>query len=491
MKIIKLLRTFSEEELRLFKKYLKSPTKKSERKIIELYNYLVKFYPEFDPDELSNEKVFGKLFKGKTFNSKKLTNLYTALTKSAKEFLTEHVHKEDELEKLLNLSRGYVNRSLYAESNGINKSIEEKLKSTDFPTKNYASKLRQLADLQYSYYTQDYNFDNISKGIENLSEAALLQFVFDYMHIAAEMEMTFDNYGRKVENTFIKNIFDRIKIEEWLKVFEKSDFVSKLYLELHYLKYKTSVDPKNHSHYFRLKETLLKNLNALERFDRWSFFMQLVNYAMQKEDSNVDEFRDEGLSVFKSMLESNSHSPSEDQYLNIQLFRCIILCCNTENEAEWLQNFTNKYTGLLHPAQRDNLTNYAKAHLHFLRSEYGKTLEHASRIKDEFFFFKTDVDTMYLRTYYELGDTDGAFHALEAFKHFVNNNKNVFDDYKVMFVNFIKFYEKLLKIKPDADEKDLLFIKKEIKNENNIVIKNWLIKKVDALLVKLNPKVKL
>jgi hypothetical protein len=486
MKLIKLLKTFSREEIILLRKYLKSPSTKSERNIVELYNYLVKFYPGFDSPKLNREEVYRKLFKGKTFNDRKLDNLYTALTKSAKDFLAHRIHSDDELERLLNLSQGYFNKSLYDESNITNKIIEQKLNSPVYPSRNYVSKLKRLSNLHYSFYTKSYNFENISKGIKNLSEAAVLQFIFDYMNIAVEMKITFDNYGKKAENQFIKNVFDNINIEDWLKMFEGSNFVSKLYLDLHYYKFRTIVEEENDEHYFRLKDLLLVNLPALDRFDRWCFFLHLANYAMKKEDNNFEKFRDESLSIFKSMLESDSYSPSEDQYIDTSIFRSIILCCN--NEAEWLHYFIDKYSDRLHPAQRDSLKNYAYAHLHSLKNEFEKSLEYASRIKDEYFFFKTDVDLMLLKDYYELGYIDRAFYALDAFKQFINKNKNIFDDFKVMFVNFLKYFEALLRAKSGDGKIDLLLIKEELEKENNLVSRYWLIKKVNELIEQLNLK---
>jgi len=62
-RLLKLIRTFSKEELKSFEKFLQSPFLKPARDTSKLYQYIIKFYPDYEASKLEKEKVFKKLFK--------------------------------------------------------------------------------------------------------------------------------------------------------------------------------------------------------------------------------------------------------------------------------------------------------------------------------------------------------------------------------------------------------------------------------------------
>lgn len=50
-------------------------------------------------------------------------------------------------------------------------------------------------------------------------------------------------------------------------------------------------------------------------------------------------------------------------------------------ELDWLENFINKFSAELAPADRDNMINYTFALLNYERKEYEKALENILKIK--------------------------------------------------------------------------------------------------------------
>ena len=71
-RLIKILKTFSKEEFREFEKFTASPYFSTGRNLVPFLNILKKYYPAFDSDEFTNEKIFSGLFPGKKFNEKNL-----------------------------------------------------------------------------------------------------------------------------------------------------------------------------------------------------------------------------------------------------------------------------------------------------------------------------------------------------------------------------------------------------------------------------------
>ena len=63
-RLIKIIRTFTKDELKSFDKFLQSPYLRPARDTRELYDYIVKYYPECNSPKLEKEKAFSKLFAG-------------------------------------------------------------------------------------------------------------------------------------------------------------------------------------------------------------------------------------------------------------------------------------------------------------------------------------------------------------------------------------------------------------------------------------------
>ena len=69
-KLFTLLSAFSKEELKKFEKFIASPYFNNERNFKPLYKILKQHHPSFDDPNLSEEKIFKKLYPGKHYDEK-------------------------------------------------------------------------------------------------------------------------------------------------------------------------------------------------------------------------------------------------------------------------------------------------------------------------------------------------------------------------------------------------------------------------------------
>ena len=483
IRLISLLKSFSREELKSFGKFIESPFSKSTRNIIKLYKYLVTFHPDFDLSGLTKQEIFKNLFEGETYDARKLENLIFDLTKSAEYFLAHQTFEADELDFLLSLSKGYLKKNLYGETKRVIKEIEKKIKPSLSPEKDYISKLKRLTTLKFDCSAKTNDFENIPKCVEDLFEASVIQFMFEYTQFADNMKIIRNGLGKELENEFIKKVLKNINFENFLNLLETTDYLNNPHIGLHYYKFKIVANEDDHDHYNLLKRLLLKNLSVLDREEKWFFFAHLLNYSEQQKLKNVKVFEKESLNIYRSMVENNVYSSSESNYMELLLCRNIILCCYSQKEVKWFEYFLANYTDFLHPEYRDNMKNFGYAHLCYLTGDYEKSLEYNSRINNEFFFFKTDVKNLLLKLYYELDCFDQAFLLIDAYKHFISDSKELPEIFKFHFRTYIKFYAKLIKIKSGESKEDPLMIKEKIEREVHSAFKYWLMEKADELIV--------
>jgi len=486
-KLIRLIKTFNKDELKLFEKFLTSPFLKPARNIIILYHYIVKFYPDYDSDKLEKEKVFKKLFPGEEFKEKKILNLIYDLTKASEVFLAHTTLKDDEIEFLLNLSKGYLSKNLANESFSIDKIIEKKLQPGFSPGKDYISKLRRLTYLKGSYYTEHNDFKNIIECKKNYFEASAVQFIIDYIEIVSSQKPAQTTYGKNLENYFIDSIVKSFNIEKLLNLLEKSDYTNKFLIALHFYRLKTIQEPENISYYYLLRDLFYNNLSNFDREEKYFIFSHLVNYCVQKIGKNLEDFKKEGLEVYKKMLENNAFSFSKSEHMQAMTYRNIVQFCYTVRETKWLEYFIEKYSDFLNPEQREDLRYLSYAYLYFTKNEFEKALVMVSNINHEFFLFKADLKNLTLKIYYELNYFDQAFSMVYSYKHFLKYTKEITKSFKEVYENFLNFYFDLLKIKSQQSKEGPSFIKKRIEKESKLVSKRWLLEKSDQL-IKVNRK---
>ncbi len=489
IRLIKLLKTFSKEEIKSFGKFVSSPFLLKSRNTIELYNYLTNLHPDFDSRLPEKHEIFSQLFKGEKYNEKKLQNLIFDLTKSAEHFLAHSTFYEDESEFLLNLSKGYLDKNLHDESDRINKIIEKKLQPTFSPNTDYTSKLKRLTQLKLEPHNKNNHLESVSKSIEDIFETSVLQFISEYIQYVNNMNTARHNCEKKTENRFVQDALQIINFKELLKRFEKEDYIKSPNIGLYYYVFKTLDEADNLDYYYLLKNLFFRNLQDLNREEKFFFFMHLTNYCIQKTESNTDSFRKETLNIFKSMFKNDSYSASAGQNIDVMIYRTMVLYAYSLKDSKWLIHLIKNYAECLPADHMDNMIKYTNAYLSFLKNEFEKSLGYISTFKNnEFYVFKIDVKHLTIQIYYEFSSFDLTVSTMDAYKHFIDSNKKIPEFAKILYRNFIKFYKELLRIKYGMSKEDPSFLKKEIDNCTQIVSKKWLIEKSDELIEKVKSK---
>ena len=98
-KLILILMTLSEDELKEFAKFIKSPFFNKGRNFTPYFNILKKFYPNFDHKNFTREYIFRKLRPGRKYDIRKaestLSTLSSDLLRMLEDFLIyRHLDRE-------------------------------------------------------------------------------------------------------------------------------------------------------------------------------------------------------------------------------------------------------------------------------------------------------------------------------------------------------------------------------------------------------------
>lgn len=481
-RLTEILKAFDKSELRSFEKLLDSPFVKSRRNVRPLLLHVMKFHPLFESPDLKKEKVFGTLYPGEVYSEKKIINLMGDLTKETENFLKFKSLDEDEITSMLLISKGFYRKKLFRHSYRIASSIEKKLTPGFSPGKDYFSKLKQVLFLKSSYYTTVNEFGNMIDCKKNYFEASAAQFIIDLIQIHSSKDPALTTYGRKIENDFIKAVTESFNLDLFFSRMEKSTYVHKSLINIHYFLFKTLEKPEEKKYYFLLRDLFYRNMKSFDREERYFLFNHLATYCSDEVSRKNTEFYQEALDVYKHMLKYNAYSYSDSEYMQVVTYRNIIYYCNTVKDDRWFEYFIDKYYDVITPKHREDMKNFARANLHFLRKDYEKSLTSVSLISYEFFLFKPDLKNLMLKIYYELEYFEQAYSLIDTYKHYLSGTTEISDAYKTFYRNFVNRYLGLIKIKTGTSRESPAFLKSKIEKENKIVNKIWLLEKIEDLI---------
>ena len=86
-KAINILKGLTKDELVRFEKFLLSPFFNNNKKLLLLYNYLKKFYPEFNSSSFTKKNIYRHVFGSEIFSDEKLRKLFSDFYKMGEKYL--------------------------------------------------------------------------------------------------------------------------------------------------------------------------------------------------------------------------------------------------------------------------------------------------------------------------------------------------------------------------------------------------------------------
>ncbi len=150
-------------------------------------------------------------------------------------------------------------------------------------------------------------------------------------------------------------------------------------------------------------------------------------------------------------------------------------------EFEWAQNFINDHKSRLPLKIRENSYNYARALYDFESGNYTEALETLSVVKYNDVYHKLKCKCLIAMLYYELGYTVQLLSHIDAFNHFIMNDKLLNKERKKMYSAFIKYLKKIDSVRLFFNRSNFEKLWSKIETENSVYNKKWLLKKMEEM----------
>lgn len=483
-KLVEMLRTFSEEEMKELKKFVASPYHRV-RDLGELFSILRPFHPAYNDSRLTKEYVYGKLFPGKKFGDKKSESLLTTLTSElfllCKEFLIQI-----EFEKNENFRRHFLLKQLRARKL-LSEHVKEAKPSMEFLEKDSGIDFELIEKfylcssfLEYHIDTNEFEqcYEMVIRRNEFLSLASLVTMLsFSSQQDAAE-----HGYNLTTRSNLSQTILRHLNMDAVIEELRSGGSRYLAHVEINYTGHLINVSRTSRELYYRMKALLHQYQDLLSKRELYIFYSMLAAHGHRVfVDTANKDFEQEVFEVYSKMIELDAYKFSPDDYIQVGLFRGMLITSRASGKLEWMKKLIDEHLNELHPKYIDNMRRYAMGQYYYGSGEYEKALESLIALKSDYFLFKKDLKNLLFRIYYELGYIEEAYSMLENLKKYLSSTSDLSDRIKRMSQNFARFAGELLKLRGKRNESEIEYLKQRIQESDEVESVQWLFSKLNEM----------
>lgn len=478
-KLTQLLKTFSEEEIIEFEKYLKSPLSNSRNYILKFFIELKKHYPEFKEDKIDRKVIFSKIYKGKKFNDSTVRSIVSNLIADAEHFLSYiNFRKNKTFQDFYLLSELRI-RELHSYYDIKAKPILNNIKNQ----KEY-----DFNDLIYQYlltfeitdqYMHREGYESSVELVDLLNNNLLTFFIANANYTTHYSEILKTFFPFETNSYLEHNFYPNFNFEGFINSLADNDSNRAKYLMLNYNLYNLITDKNSHESFAVLKKLWINSSDFLSPASRESIYDFLGNFCLIQNRNKGSIYEREFFELSKIMLKDKLFLSGSNN-LHLNTFRQITLHCFSLNEIQWVEDFVKGYAKYLADDEREMLVELAMSEITFKKKDYKSCLEHLSNIKVLKNFMKIELKENYIKVFYELNYTEQLYSAFDSFRHYLKNAPflpNYIRDAK----NFLKYITAISNYK-NKNNSDLHILKKQLIDDPHVHIKSWLLEKIDELL---------
>lgn len=477
-KVILLLKTFSNEEIKKFDDFLKSPYFNKNKTLVRFYSELIKYYPAFPDEKIAKENIYSKTFPGKIFSEQVIKNLTSELLKLIKVYFELESISTDKYERKINLLRQLVKRKADQVYLSELKGFESELNSQSEISERKFHYLFLLEELKIAYHLerneQPKVFDKVMKTGEHLILYFHLHFIKTISNLNINKQTFRIDYDTNLpveyfNNTSYENIIDYMK--------DKKINYSEIF-EMYYFRVKCNTSPFEKDHYFKFKDLLLKNLNSLDKIETYGLFIALEAYCLRKLVSGDLHFSNELFDIFRIEIEKNFYKFSETSPVTFMKFRNTYLTALRLHEFDWFEKFINDFKDDIIESDRNIVLNIAYAYYNFEKGDFENILNLLADLNPPQLFLKMDVRNLTLMAHYELNYIDSVLSQIDSYKHFLSGNNSLFESMRESNFRFLNSLNSLILMKEKGQKENLMELRDKLipyVGERRIV---WLIDKI-------------
>lgn len=463
-------RVLTEAEKRDLGRYLSSPYFNRQKPLELLHNYLA-----LGKDSRNKKPAWEAAFGKSPYNEKKFRYLVSDLISAVEQFIYA--------ERTLKQKRGFVpvlNDFFTERDAALNKaSLENAVKNK----KNKEELLRPDLFLE-EYYTNE-----LLEELHSGSRKTYSRFITEHRKETAgglDVFYAIEKLRQLCQLTNDNNVFGfkmkSFNQAELLKMVGakgiKENVLVKAYLTVYELLATTKAES-----FYRLKQWIDEHGYDVDYSNMAELFTYARNFCISRVNAGDSGFFNELFELYEQGLEKGILLVNGE--INQQNYKNIVTTALRTRQYDWANDFITEYRYKLNKAVRDNAFNYNMANYLFHTQKYDKVPQYLQRVQLTDLFYGLDARSLMIKCFYETDEKEAFMNAYHSFRVFVQRRKNVSEQHRRNYLNFLRFAKLLMNLRP-KNKAAIEKLANEINTAKAIADKNWLMEKMAVYLKSAN-----
>ncbi len=462
-KFVRILKTFSKEELKDFELWLKSPWANAHKVLVPLLQHLKPYYPNFKKRKLTKAELFQLIQPEGTYSLSRINNLLSKGFIAAEEFLVFQSLKKDK-----NLQNDLLSRELQSRhlEDWFFKNIDSEIERLDNKeVKDWEDHL-DLLRLHRRVYHHPNASTRMQPGGKTIVEMGKqVDLVYLLEKAAIINEKIFRNRVLKDENH---------EVEKELKIWKVAAAdCNDPAVELYRMRFEDKKEDLVAAHY-ELRESFFDVAKRMSQFDQKIHLYSLLN--------NYSALYKQGFVPFSECLPLYQFGLETEILLNAGIisrvtFVTTVIASNANKSFDYTEFFIEKYSKHLEPSIQSDGRVWAKAHTLYRKGEFEWCRDVLLSNDFKTYYFQRASKLLTVQSYFELFLEEEniqiyLLNYLDSFEKWIHREKLHSKLSQSMYLRFIQITRQFVKIYGGVDfhPEKLEFIK----NEKNVQAIGWL-----------------
>lgn len=481
--VFTVLKSFSDSEVRDFRKFLNSPYFMKSKKILKLFDLLKRV----KDDEVSpgvREMIYSKIYPGRAYRDSTIRNMYSDLNKKLNEFML-----------IENFRNSGLGRQKFLSAERLKKNLKEYIFPGDENThnnQNYGSDHNYFLNKHFDEQSK-FNFavmdEKITKFNSINTELGYLEDSLRYLKLFflsqitqsyATVSIFRQNYDIEVLPPTIKKLAEDLDPEKLRQLITPGDeyyYAVELYEAMVNIYRK----PEETKYYYEYKNCFYKYAFRVSGDECSMHISNLASYCTGKANAGIEEFNNELFELIELTIKNKYYQNSNTEHLPHEYFRNFLLHGVRLRNFDWVNDFIHENYMKVHPADRENMKQLGFAYLNFNTAQYDEALKNINRITPDFFAFKFDIKNLTVQIFYELGYYEEALTQIKSYKEYLRKDKLLNMEKRKRYFSFLKFTENLVLYRAGTKNTDIGYLRYRISTHKSTAFKPWLMEKVMIL----------
>lgn len=461
-RLLKLLRTFSDAELRALKKFARSPYFNQRREVVDLLDFLEKPLKTKRPAP-EKEQAFAAVFGKEQFDDHRIRMAMSFLFQLANQFLAVQDFMDDMPQLRLRQAtllrqRKLPDHAAQARVDTASALLGQPLRNADFQQQHYQFLLEKYRAEVETNPTGPLPLQELSHQLDrSFLSRKLWQSCFMLSHQTV--------YNTKYDFGLLDAALDHL---------ETAPALQDPSVAVYYFCYRALTNPAETAYFQQFKRLLLQHSKLFPPDEMRDLYLLAINFCIRQYNAGNPGYLPEQFDFYRDGLAKqyflSDGALSRYTYLNAATIGLVL------HELDWVEQFIHEYRGYVKEPYRESLFSFNLARLEYQRRRLEEALKLLQKAEYKDLLLHLAAKTLQLKIFYELEAFDLLESHLQTLKTFIRRKKEL-GYHRENYLSTIRFTQKLLETNLH-DKNARKRLREEIEGTKAVAEKEWLLEQI-------------